>query len=71
MNYYSYEELSQKALAAGASQADVDALGEWFQQYGEKYWTGECFQIDADNSLFPIYTQIGEDEFEITGYEIR
>ena len=64
---YSYEELRAKATAPGASQSDVDALGQWFEAYGSRYWMGDRY--DADGLyLYPLYKQIGEDQHDIIGY---
>lgn len=68
INYYSYEEL-KAAVIADASGANVNALGEWFSNYGNDYWNGEYYDAD-DFRLYPVYTEVGEDEFELTGYEI-
>lgn len=71
-DYYSYQELSKKALSANAKQVDIDTLGAWFESYGSAYWTGECYKIDAAHLLFPVYSEPNEDgDFEIVGYEIR
>ena len=69
INYYSYEEL-KAAVIADASRANVNALGEWFSNYGNDYWNGEYYDAD-DFRLYPVYTEVNEDEFELTGYEIR
>ena len=70
-NYYDYKDLERKALLPGAAQEDIDALGEWFEQFGSSYWNGECFKIDSTRALFPIYREVAEDEYEITGWEVR
>ena len=71
MGYYDYRELRAAALASNATQADIDALGEWVHQYGQRYWNGEYF--DANNGLrvYPVYRETEPDEYELTGYEIR
>ena len=70
ISYYDYEELAAKALETNAT-ADLEALGEWFNQYGRDYWNGECYTIDSSHDLFPIYEEVEEDDFQIVGYEIR
>lgn len=69
--YYDYEELVEKALAFDATQEDINALGEWFDSHGWDYWNGEYFEIDRYHSLYPVYKEVAEDNFEIVGYEIR
>lgn len=71
INYYSYQELRAAATAPGATQADIDALGEWFSRYGDRYWNGECY--DADGlSLYPVEKWDEEAaQGEIVGYEFR
>lgn len=68
INYYSYQELREKALSG--NQDDVNALGYWFNSYGSDYWNGEYYDADGFQ-VVPQYQQIGEDEFEIVGYEIK
>lgn len=70
-NYYNYKKLAEKALAYNASQEDINALGEWFNDYGCKFWNGECFDIDGNHALYPVYKEVDEDDFELVGYEIR
>ena len=71
MNYYSYEELAAKALAPNAAQADIDELGEWFQQYGMMYWNGQCFNIDKTHDLYPVYEENEDGDIDIVCYEVR
>ena len=70
-NYNDYSELKENALKFGAKQSDVDALGEWFSEHGDDFWNGECFEIDKDHRLYPLYEEVDEDEFELKGFEIR
>lgn len=74
MNRYDYEELKEKVLSAEATQEDINNLGEWFEQYGDRYWNGEYYSVD-DNRLYPIYRRIDDDEleeqYEIVKYEIK
>ncbi len=67
---YDYNELKNNALNPNATQDDINALGEWFEQYGDEFWNGEYFEIDSEHRLYPQYREIDEDEFEICGYEI-
>ena len=64
-NYYDYEELRAKAL--NGKQEDIDALGEWLEQHGEKYWNGEYYDADGLR-VYPVYNELDEDEYELTGY---
>ena len=69
---YSYKELRAAAVAAGASQDAIDALGEWMTSYGNSYWNGECFDIDDGLGLWPVYGEPNEDgDVELIRYEIR
>lgn len=74
MTRYDYQELKQKALSAEAAQEDINNLGEWFEQYGDRYWNGEYYSVD-NNRLYPIYRRIDDDEleeqYEIVRYEIK
>lgn len=69
---YSYKELRAAAVAAGASQDAIDALGEWMTSFGNSYWNGECFDIDDGLGLWPVYGEPNEDgDVELIRYEIR
>lgn len=70
---YQYDGLKAAALAPGATQEDINALGEWFQQYGMACWNGEYFTIDECTEIVPIYSH-EEDEhgsFPLLRYEIH
>lgn len=68
---YDYKELREKAVSNNATQEDINALGEWFEQNGySHYWNGECFDAEG-YYLYPIHKQISEEQFEIVGYELR
>ena len=69
MNRYSYSELLE-AVKANETPDNVNALGEWFEQYGDRYWNGEYYDADGLR-LFPVYVEVSEDQFEIVGYEVR
>lgn len=71
MSVYDYQELKEKALSADAKQEDINNLGEWFEQYGDKYWNGEYFSIDNNIHLYRIVKEVDENEWETIGYEIR
>ena len=72
IGYYDYTKLAAKALSESATQGDIDNLGQWFSLYGDRYWTGECFEVDgaADVNIYPVYRQSGEDIFEIDHYTL-
>ena len=69
MNRYSYSELLE-AVKAKATPDNVNALGAWFEQYGDQFWNGEYYDADGLR-LFPVYVEVSEDQFEITAYEVR
>lgn len=76
MTIYDYEELKIKALAADATQEDINALGEWFDQYGFDYWNGEYFRLEDGHRIYPILKEeLDEDgeleQADVIGYEIR
>ena len=70
INEYAYEDLRAAATAAGATAEDLNNLGKWFEQNGRTFWNGEYYDADGLR-LYPIYTEIAEDNFEITGYEFK
>lgn len=71
MTIYDYEELKNKALSADATPEDVNALGKWFEQYGDRYWNGEYFGIEGGICLYRVEKEVDEDEWEIVGYELK
>lgn len=73
---YDYEDLRNKAIQPNAKQEDIDALGEWFEEFGYDFWNGEHFDADDGKRLFPIhdehYDENGElIQADIIGYEFR
>lgn len=67
MKMGTYNELKEKALAFNATQEDINALGEWFSRHGD-HWNGECWTVDAYHDLYPVYKEVGYDEYELVGY---
>ena len=71
-DYYFYEELRAAAVAPGATKADLDALGRWFEQFGMDCWNGECWDADGGLRLYPIVEWDEElDQGTTVGYEFR
>ena len=52
---YDYEELEKKALRSNATQKDIEALAEWFEHWGSGFWNGECYFINENHLLYPVY----------------
>lgn len=71
MKMYDYEVLKNKATDFNATQEDINALGEWFENYGMDFWNGEYFDADDGKRLFPIYKEAAEDEYVLIGYEFK
>lgn len=67
VNRYNYKELFDAATAFDASQEAVNALGEWFDTFGQRYWNGEYFDADG-RPLYRLYKKVDEDEWETIGY---
>lgn len=66
---YDYNRL-KAAVEGNPTQANIDALGEWFSNWGIDYFNGEYY--DAENfRIYPVFEEVEEDEFELKGYEIR
>lgn len=65
---YNYAELKEKAI--NGTEGDVNNLGEWFENYGLKFWNGEFYDADGLR-LYPIFEDVGQDEFEPVGYELK
>lgn len=72
VNEYNYVELKAAATKFGATQEEIDALGEWFERFGRRHWNGEAYEIDdkEDLWLYPMHKRIDEDEFEIVGWSL-
>ena len=72
MNRYEYKDILA-AVDENETPESLAALGEWFQRYGDMYWNGECWDIDGNRGLYPIYKLVDEEceDWEIIGYEIR
>ena len=64
---YDYNDLVN-ALSENECENTLNALGAWFTMFGEKYWNGETYDIDAGRALAPVYQPDGDD-FEIVGFE--
>ena len=71
MSRYDYEELKNKVLSENATAENINALGEWFEQYGDSFWNGKYYEIDSSHRLYPIYEETAEEEFNLVGYEIK
>lgn len=71
ITHYDYEELAAKAISATATKEDIENLAEWFERFGDMFWNGEYYEIDKHNSLYPVYEEVAEDEWEQTGWEVR
>ena len=71
INRYSYEDLLAAAIAPAAEQDDINALGEWFESFGQQYWNGECFDADG-RCLYRIESWDPEaEQGTVTGYEFH
>ena len=52
MAEYDYKEL--RAAAESGKQEDINALAEWFERYGSRYWNGEYYDADGIE-IYPLY----------------
>lgn len=68
--YYRYDELKEQALKPDATQDEINALGEWFNEFGGDFWNGEYYSVDEkrDIKIYPVFEEIDEDQFELIGY---
>lgn len=72
MTRYDYNTLRAAATKVGATQAEINALGRWFERYGLDYWNGEYYDADDGLRLFPVYKWDEElDCGNVVGYEWR
>ena len=62
---YSYKDLLEKATAANSTVEDRLNLLEWFEQYDYNDWNGECFKIDRNRDLYPVYKHEYDEDGEI------
>lgn len=71
VNYYNYAELRAAALNSGTPEA-VNALGEWFDRFGDRFWNGEYYDADGGLRLFPVYELDEDGEVsDLIGYELK
>lgn len=77
MTRYDFLELREKALRTNSTE-DLNALGMWFEQYGESCWNGEFFDASLPEEpsgtleLFPVYGEENDDGIPTTiGYKFR
>lgn len=70
---YNYEELKEKAMAVNATKEDRMALLNWFENYGNMYWNGECYNIENGYGLYPVCELYDEENnlFDVVDAEIR
>lgn len=71
MNEYRYEEL-REAATKNPTDENLATLGEWLQQYGDRYWNGEEWDIDGGRRLRPVYGQEPDEygDFPLVGYDL-
>lgn len=55
---YSYIELKEK-VKTNPTEENINNLVQWFQQYGNRYWTGEAYNAD-EFELYPV--KYGEED---------
>lgn len=71
MSYYDYCALEKAALEKETPE-NISALAEWFECFGDDFWNGECWTINNEKSLYPVYQHDEKsDQFELIRYEIR
>lgn len=66
VNMFNYRELLEAALN-DPTPDNLNALGEWYEKYGEQYREGKCYIIDEDHRLYRIYNRT----MDIIGYELQ
>ena len=67
---YLYSEIVKNALDNPTS-FNLSRLAYWFEDYGSQFWNGECWEIDKEHSLYPVYEEIAPDEYKLIAHEIR
>ena len=68
---YDYKEIREKAIRPEATEQDINALGKWMEQYGDRFWNGEYWDVEAGLRLFPVVVETAPGEYETKWYEIR
>lgn len=65
---YDFSDLHKKAIAPDATKEDINKLGYWMSRHGRNNWNGEYYSVDSTHELYPIYKEVGYDDYELIGY---
>lgn len=69
---YGYEEY-YTAICEDPSQENLAVLGEWFLEFGEDSWNGECYKVDNRRTLKPIHAKEPDEygSYPIVSWELN
>lgn len=63
---YNFKELVEQASNRNSTTEERMELWYWFERYGSVYsWNGECYKIDKQSDLYPIYEETVDEDGEI------
>lgn len=73
-----YQELLEKAEKDNSTVEDRIELFKFFEKNCNILWNGECYRIDKNRDLYPVYKPVGEPDedgdymdWELVDAEIR
>lgn len=58
----------------GETPENLWMLGRWFEQFGEVFWNGECYNTEVEfngRNLYPVWDSDPVLGDFISGYELR
>lgn len=64
-NRYNFNELVEQANNFNSTTEERMQLWYWFSRYGSMFWNGECYKIDKETDLYPIYEETVDEDGEI------
>ena len=69
-DYYSYQEIKERALKYNSTPEDRIKLFVWHEKYDPSAWNGEVFCMEDGITLKPVYIETTEDEFNLIDCQI-
>lgn len=68
---YQFEEIYAAASKFDSTKEERMALYNWLDIYDPSSWNGECYDLGDGRSLYPIYEEDEDGNFNVIDAEIR